>query len=76
MAYYQFSWDIVNGAFKTMTIIELSTKTFELFYMLEKSDSLQTSQRATFVPLREHLHFRVYSKYSLEHHSHGQRETP
>lgn len=58
-----------------MTIIELSTKTFELFYMLEKSDSLQTSQRADLVPLGEHLHLRVYSKNNLEHHSHGQRET-
>jgi hypothetical protein len=58
-----------------INIIEISTKIFELFYMLEKSDSLQTSQRATLVPLREHLHFRVYSKNNLEHHSHGQRET-
>lgn len=43
--------------------------------MLEKSDSLQASQQGTFVQLREHLHFRVFSKNSLEHHSHGQRET-
>lgn len=43
--------------------------------MLEKSDSLQESQQGNFVQLREHLHFRVFSKNNLEHHSHGQRKT-
>lgn len=75
MTWYWVTGDIVYWTFKMMNILPISTKTFELFYMLEKSESLQTSQWATFVQLREHLHFRVYSKNSLEHHSHGQRET-
>lgn len=44
-------------------------------YMLEKSDSIQIPQWASFMQLKEHLHFRVFSKINLEHHSHGQRET-